>query len=525
MRRSLPYALLVFSVGALHACGGGGSSNDGPGSGGSGGLVGHDSGGSGGSGGSAAGDGGTDTGGSGGGSKHCGVTMAATAQVFHVAPDGDDSGDGSAAAPWATITHAVNQAADGSTILVEPGTYEGEVRLDRRFDSGVVVRSAQRYGAKLRHTSVVVRSYSGRNITLEGFDIAHAGSGAGQLVVHVQSTNVAQPTSYIVLRDNVIHDSYNNDLFKLNNAAEHITVEGNVFYNQAGSDEHIDINSVRDCVVQDNVFFNDFAGSGRANGNDTSAFVVVKDSNGNDDGILGTERVTIRRNVFLNWEGSSNYGFLQLGEDGTANFEASDVLIENNLLIGNSQNQMRSPIAMMGVADITFRHNTVVGDFPGPSTFGFVARLYTYGSNQPNENVQFWNNIWSDPTGTMSRFSISPSGETSSFTLQNNLYWNGGAAVPSNDSDLLNVSSDTAALTADPEFGAGASLVVPRLEGTTFADGSATICEAFERLVTNWGTPLASSAALGSADTSQAADHDILLRPRGASPSLGAAER
>src|SRR5690606_32799078 len=120
-------------------------------------------------------------------------------------------------------------------------------------------------------------------------------------------------------------------------------------------------------------------------------------------------------------------------------------------------------------SDILFRHNTVVGDFPGPSTFGFVARLYTYGSNQPNENLRFFNNVWSDPTGTMSRFSISPNGETSTFTLHNNLYWNGESAVPSNGADLMNVSSDSAALNADPQLGeqpSQASIVLPRLSGT-----------------------------------------------------------
>ena len=86
----------------------------------------------------------------------------------------------------------------------------------------------------------------------------------------------------------MLHDSHDNDILKINNGASQITVESNVFYNQAGSDEHIDINSVTDVVVQDNVFFNDFAGSGRANANDTSCFVVIKDSNGTDDTILGS---------------------------------------------------------------------------------------------------------------------------------------------------------------------------------------------------------------------------------------------
>jgi hypothetical protein len=72
-----------------------------------------------------------------------------------------------------------------------------------------------------------------------------------------------------------MHDSYNNDILKINNGAAQITVEGNMFYNQTGSDEHIDVNSVTDIVIQDNIFFNDFAGSGRSNENDTSRPVAI----------------------------------------------------------------------------------------------------------------------------------------------------------------------------------------------------------------------------------------------------------
>ena len=305
----------------------------------------------------------------------------AAAMDFHVSTTGSDvSGTGSAAAPWATITHALDNVPDGSTVLVEAGTYTGRVRLRGRFATGVTVRSETAYQARLRAgTEQVVTCFDCEGIALEGFDVSHTGPGAAALVVQVQDgdTGDGLPVGRLVLRNNVFHDSYNNDIVKVNNGATDVTIAGNVFYNQAGSDEHIDVNSVTDVVVEDNVFFNDFVGSGRSD-TGTSSFIVVKDSNGASDGIVGAERITVRRNVFLHWEGSSGQGFVRIGEDGTATFEATDVLIENNLMLGNNSDQIRSPLQFQGVEDVTARANTIHGNLPAKE-YGF--RVTTAGSN------------------------------------------------------------------------------------------------------------------------------------------------
>jgi len=449
------------------------------------------------------------------------------AGTYYVATDGSDAtGDGSAAAPWATITHALDEVPDGNTVLVRPGDYMGRVRLRGTFTQGITVRAEVPYQARLRNgDDKVITTYDGaRGITLSGFDIAHSALGAPGLVVHVDGGGTEGYVTHLSFTDNIFHDSYNNDILKINNGATHITVRGNMFYNQAGSDEHIDVNSVKDVIIEDNIFFNVFGGSGRSNDNDTSAFVVVKDSNASSDWVLGSERVTLRRNIFLNWEGSNGYGFIQIGEDGTANFEARDVLIENNLMLGNAANDMRSPIGIMGSRDVTIRNNTVVGDLPSNA---FAMRLYAYGDNQDNENLAFYNNIWADPTGTMDDFSDTPSDQTASFTLANNLYWNGGAAIPSSDNDLVNYMDDTARIVGDPQLSAQAGLIPPRWDAGEgqFAGGYATLRAAFEGLVVAYGVP-SGSAALDAADPAHAPADDILgmPRPAGSAPELGAYE-
>lgn len=456
--------------------------------------------------------------------------------TYYVATTGDDgSGTGTAGAPWATIEHAVDTAPDDSLVLVLPGVYTGRVRIDGQFATGITVRSQVPYQARLRNSGTVVTCYYGQGITMEGFDIAHSGAGAGALVIQVQDL-IGEPggadyVSRIVFRNNVLHDSFDNDILKVNNGAGLVTIENNMFYNQSGSDEHIDINSVTDVVVQDNVFFNDFEGSGRPNDNDTSSYIVIKDSNGTDDTNLGADRITVRRNVFLNWQGSTGSNFVLAGEDGRPYHEALNVLVENNLMLGASANVMRASAGVKGCRDVIFRNNTVVGDLP---SLAFAMRLNQEGANLPNENIAFHNMVWSDPTGTMGAnggandFSDTPPGETLSWTLDHNLYWNGGAAIPYDGGELVNFTDDANGLVADPLLPGHSGMVLPRWEPAAgqFADGSATIEEARVRLVQLYGTPADGSPVVDNADPANAPADDILgrIRPGGGGPDLGCLE-
>jgi len=457
----------------------------------------------------------------------------AGATEWWVAPDGSDAtGDGSPANPFATITRAVDAAADGDDVIVQPGTYNARQRLRREFDSPVRVRSEVPYAARLRHDGgAALIAFTARNVVIEGFDIAHAPENTGGLVIQVQdllgdvngSAGGTDPVvSGIVFRDNIIHSSTNNDLLKVNNGAEDVVIEGNLFFNQQGSDEHIDINSVIGVTVQDNIFLN------TAERPDTSSFVVIKDSNGQDDSVLGTEQVTVRRNVFLNWYGSEGQSFVRLGEDGTANFEAVDILVENNLMVGNSGDLMRTPLTVQGSRDVVFRNNTVTGDMPSRS---FAGRLIAAPANPRNENLVFVHNIWSDPSATMGSEAFNgvdlfdaPADQTASAVLDNNLYFNGGDPIPVDSGQFLTFADDAHALVGNPGLSDPAVLVAPVWDGSGFADGSQTIAEAFERLVLDWAVPGPGSPLVDAADAGSSPVDDILGRPRGSAPDLGAWE-
>lgn len=447
-------------------------------------------------------------------------------QTFYVAGNGVDTpSGGTTGTPWATITYALDHVPDQSTILVRPGTYTGRIRIRGNFPIGVTVRSELPYQARLRAAEAVLTIYNDnadiQGIRIEGFDIAHSGAGAAALVVQIQDGFDTQ-TSRITLADNILHDSWNNDILKINNGASQIRVTGNLFYNQSGSDEHIDINSVDDVLVEDNVFFNDFAASGRANNNDTASFVVVKDSNGEDDEYLGARNVLIRRNLFLNWQGSTGNGFVLFGEDGTANFEAFDCRVENNLLLGNAANTMRSPLGVKGSRDIVFRHNTVVGNLPANA---YATRINREEDNPPIEAIRFAHNVFADGAGSMTDFSDTLPEDLSlarPSLLVRNAYWNAGAALPNDPTDALNITGDATRVTTDPLLPAPAAVQNPYwiLGLGQFNGGYMRIRDAFVALVEAYGKPAAGSALIDAAVAgADVPADDILGRPR---PAQGA---
>src|SRR4051794_15298779 len=52
-----------------------------------------------------------------------GVSSAAAAKVYYVAPTGNDGAAGTQAAPWASMAHAQAVAAAGDTVYFRGGTY------------------------------------------------------------------------------------------------------------------------------------------------------------------------------------------------------------------------------------------------------------------------------------------------------------------------------------------------------------------------------------------------------------------
>lgn len=445
------------------------------------------------------------------------------------APEGDDINPGSFYMPWATLKFAAATIPDrGCIVWFKDGVYNGGNRIRRRFESFTIFKAIHSYHAIFQNTGPVISITGGRNILLDGFVFQHSGPKSRSLVVQIRH-NQDNWAEYIIFRNNIFRNSYDDDLLKIYNLARFVTIENNMFYNQGPTEQQIDVNSVTDITIQDNIFFNDFEASNRPLANDTKHYIVIKDSNEGDDELLGDERITVQRNIFLNWQGSPGETFLQIGNDGKPYYEARDVTIQNNLFLGNSSNPMAAAFGVSGAADVRFINNTISGDLPSKA---YAAYISTKDQNPKNNNILLCNNIWSDSTGSMGSSSTENDNEFAdgdlanslNLILDNNLYWNGGKKIP--NGDLFSpLKDDTHRVIADPGLDTDfESLILPVWNGSTFPSGNASIRDEFLYLGQKYGSPSSYSPALRNANPNCAPKDDIFQQARGFFPSYGAAQ-
>ncbi len=447
--------------------------------------------------------------------------------VFYIGPIGvDDLSPGRGTTPgnpWRTIGFGVLNVPDNdTTLLVLDGTYTNpSVNLSRVFTTSLAIKAQNPYRAILTNAggNSLFRSFGGAHYTIEGFVL-----GPSRSVTMIQ---IGEASHHFTFRNNILHDSYDNDILKINDRAMDITIVGNVFYNHGDSDEDIDLNAILNATVEDNIFFSDYAGSGRAVSGLARSNIVVKNSPCQWDSSFcnnWSKHVTIRRNILLNWQGAPSANFIRLGEDGTPAYEAQDVLIENNLMIGNSTNKIEAPIGVEASKNVTIRNNTVVGDLPAR---GYVVSLRASGYQ--TDGVTIANNIWADPTGTMSVFSVGADAGISQVTFARNLLWNNGNSLPGSADGGLEAADDAQRIVQDPKLPAIGQVILPRYDtaANAFLSGQTTIAGEFQRLITLYGVPGSGSPVVDAADASKAAAEDILKQARagrGAGPDIGAVE-
>jgi hypothetical protein len=430
--------------------------------------------------------------------------------------------------PWATIDHALETISidGGHTIWIADGTYDEFIWAKRSFTNPVYFKAENPYKVVLTNSNCNTALFLwGVNQNFQGVRITSSNSSA----CNVEGLTVKELMWFwrcddCGLYDVVMHDSLYSDLISVQGGSN-ITIDGCMFYNTQGWDEEIDINfGANGVYVQDSIFFRDYEGSGRSVDTQAQSFIIVKSSDVNEPN-PPTRNVYIRRNIFMNHEGYDWGAIFRIGEDGHRSYEAQDVTFENNLVLMDNFMKMGNLITLTAADGVTVRANTFIGDFD--SSNYFLLRTENYGSNNKSREVYFYNNILADTDGGMPRFTYSPSSQiTSAWELDNNLYYNGDASLPTNDADEINYSDDSNRIVDDPDLTDNIRLQVPRWTGPGFQGGYGTIAEAFRDIVTTYGVPASGSPVTDAANANNMPSEDILGNPRpgGGGYDIGAYE-
>jgi len=457
----------------------------------------------------------------------CFLSAPVRAGTYYISPKGSNAtGDGSAGKPWATVDHATQSVPDdGSTIIVRDGLYVGAQALARHFKKPCIVRAEHPYAARFRsmpESNRAFHCYGGSNVSFRGLEFFGSGGRRSEYVMHISKKD----THRLTFENCIIHDSYENDLVKINDRAHHITFRRCLLYNvPRGGDELFDINVVTDVVIEDCILTSDMEGRGRTNENRTHPYIVIKNSSKRPDNAGVCRRITVRRNVFCNWQGGADQSYLLVGEDAKDFWEAQDVLIENNLFLFNTANPSNGAVTLKcRVRNITIRANTVCG-----TVYGWTAYALRCSEEKRKlalENLYIYNNIFTDPAGKMPRlFSGKRDFVRKDLILRSNLFWNGGKPFRTYGRTLLKVpADDPAAVVADPRLPDPSKMTIPRWDAAKreFASGKTGIRAEFERLVKTHAAPPAGSPAIGKADPKHMPPDDILGRRRKGSPDIGA---
>jgi len=79
---------------------------------------------------------------------------AATGKTYYLSPSGsDDSGDGSSAKPWKTVTKANSMVANGDTVIFKDGTYS--VPIAPGFNGYLITKSGTTWKAENKHKAIL----------------------------------------------------------------------------------------------------------------------------------------------------------------------------------------------------------------------------------------------------------------------------------------------------------------------------------------------------------------------------------
>lgn len=275
------------------------------------------------------------------------ISLTATTGHFYVAPTGSDSNNGSAAHPWATITHAAAMIGAGATVHVAPGTYTGYIttRASGTSSARITYISDVQWGAKIIGNRVDHSSWHnyGNYVDIMGFELTSVGRiglyNDGSYVRYIGNHvhDIAGPTSatcdlggagimhgnYSATHDEMI-GNFVHDVGLVNSAQcpGYVTVHGLYHANARGQIVNNLVIHARDYGIHLYHAATSVVVSSNTSLKNGASGLVVGNSNGGSD-----NNTVVTNNIFAD---NSDYGFRD--DSGTT---GPDNKYDNNLTFNN----------------------------------------------------------------------------------------------------------------------------------------------------------------------------------------------
>ena len=338
------------------------------------------------------------------------LVMALAQQPADEAPAPTGSAEGRpAAADLSPLQTLIDRAAAGDRIIVPPGTYRGDLIVDRAIEligSGRPLLKGSGRGSVVRIRAA--------NVTVDGFDID--GGGTGDLGRDTSGIHVNAPHATVrhcrirgslfgiylresddaTVTDNVVNGIpgrppgeigsgihvWNSQRFQLHRNVVIATRDG--FYIQSSSHGFVTGNRASelryglhymfsdDNVFEDNVFENSAAGAA----------------------LMYSNRLVFRRNRFIHNRGFASVGLLLKACDAIV---AEDNVIADNargvFLEGSSGNQFRRNVIAMSDTALVVYDSATANVFEGNA---FIANLSPLSLSGRRTDTRFDGNYWSD---------------------------------------------------------------------------------------------------------------------------------
>ncbi len=370
--------------------------------------------------------------------------LSPTAEL-HVATSGSDqSGDGSAASPFASIDHAASQASPGTAIVVHAGTYPGGAYLsDLAGSDGAPIWIG---GAAGEARPVIEGGPNGLHLSRVRYLVIHDLEITGSTANGINADDGADyasedATRYVVFRDLSIHDigtGGNNDCLKLSGVND-FWVLGSEIARCGGSmaGSGIDHVGCHRGVVAFNQF-EELSGNG------------VQCKGGSTDIVISANTFIDAGERAVNLGGSTGFEYFRPPlSTSQANAEARRIHVLANLIQGST-----ASLAFVGCVDCLAANNTIVDPERWP--FRILQETTSSGgySFEPAQAGRVINNlVYFQASVLGAHVNVGGNTDAQSFSFQTNLWYahdDPGASAP----DLP--SAEQGGLTGvDPMFAGG----------------------------------------------------------------------